>query len=549
MPHATADYDAIIIGAGFSGVRSLWELKQLGLSVRCFEAASDVGGAWYWNSYPGARTDSEAWVYAMNFAPDVKNDWGYSQRYPPQSEVQKYIGRVVDHYDLRKNIQFDTCIKGAHFNDKENMWTVTSEDGASQTCRFFIPATGPLSLAKQPPFAGLDSFKGEWYQASTWPKDKEVDLSGKRVAIIGTGATGVQIIPKIAPMAKQLTVFQRTANYVLPGRNYDIDQNQAAEIKQNFQETWERAASHPFGLAMEFTGNTNKDATDASRVRQILDSGWECGGFHYQFETFDDLFTCQETNDIASDYVRQKIRAVVHDQETAELLCPKHPFASKRPPCGHFYYEAYNRPNVKLVDIKGKQLDLYREGVRLDSKDEFEFDVIIFALGYDAGTGALSDMDIRGSNGKLLKDVWRKRLDTFAGVLVPEFPNMFSVCGPHIPFGNMPVVLDIQVKWIGQTLRHILDNKLARINVNQKAADAWYAHLHDAFYQTLFAESSDKAGAWFVGANIKDKPRDILFYFGGVPTWAAWLQKEKNLSWANMNFSPLTHTKETRVVT
>lgn len=448
---------------------------------------------------------------------------------------------------MRKNIQFDTRIRSAHFNEKENIWTITSEDGASQTCRFFVPATGPLSLAKQPPFAGLESFQGEWYQASTWPKDKKIDFSGKRVAIIGTGATGVQIIPKIAPIAKQLTVFQRTANYVLPGRNYNIDEHQTAEIKQTFDNTWQKANSHPFGLAMEFTGNTKKDATDASKVRQILDSGWECGGFHYQFETFDDLFTCQETNDIASEYVRQKIRAVVNDKDTAELLCPKHSFSAKRPPCGHFYYEAFNRPNVKLVDIKGKELNIHQEGICLDSKDKYEFDMIIFALGYDAGTGALSDMDVRGSNGKVLKDVWGKRLDTFAGVLVPNFPNMFSVCGPHIPFGNMPVVLDIQVKWIGQTLRHIIDNKLARIEVNQKAADAWYAHLHDAFNATIFAEQAGKAGAWFVGANIKGKARDILFYFGGVPTWAKWLDKEKELSWANMKFAPLTRSSERKV--
>ncbi|KAJ3543163.1 hypothetical protein NM208_g3715 [Fusarium decemcellulare] len=290
---------------------------------------------------------------------------------------------------------------------------------------------------------------------------------------------------------------------------------------------------------MKFTGKTASNATDPAEIRQILDSGWECGGFHYQFETFDDLFTNQESNDIASEYVRQKIRAIVHNQDTAELLCPKYPFLAKRPPCGHFYYETFNRPNVKLVNIKGKDMDLYEEGIRISSGDEYEFDMIIFALGYDAATGALSDMDVRGSQGKLLKDFWGKKVDTFAGVLVPGFPNMFSVCGPHVPFGNMPVVLDIEVRWIGQTLRHMIENKLAKIDVTQKAVDAWNAHLHEAFNATLFADSALTAGAWFVGANIPDKPKDVLFYFGGVPIWAGWLEKERKLSWTNMDFSPV----------
>lgn len=449
---------------------------------------------------------------------------------------------MTDRFDMRKTIQFGTRVEAARFSDKDNIWTITTADGISQTCRFFIPATGPLSVAKKPPFAGLGAFKGEWYQASAWPKDKKVDFRGKRIAVVGTGATGVQIIPKIAPVAKQLTVFQRTPNYVLPGRNYQIDEHQANEIKQRFDDTWHSANSHPFGLAMKPTGITAEDAADASKIRQILDAGWECGGFHYQFETLDDLFTNQKSNDIASEYIRQKIRAIVNDQDSAELLCPKYPFLAKRPPCGHFYYETFNRTNVNLVDIKGKEMDLYEQGIRLSSGDEYQFDMVIFALGYDAATGALSDMEVEGSHGKSLRDLWGKKVDTFAGVLVPGFPNMFSICGPHVPFGNMPVVLDIEIKWVGKTLRHMMENKHSKINVTQKAVDSWNAHLHEVFNATLFADYALNAGAWFVGANIPDKPKDILFYFGGVPTWAAWLDEETSSAWAGMEFSPLSVT-------
>jgi cation diffusion facilitator CzcD-associated flavoprotein CzcO len=392
-----------------------------------------------------------------------------------------------------------------------------------------------LSAAKKLTFPGLNDYKGDWYQASQWPKEN-ISFEGKRVAVIGTGATGVQIIPKIAPVAKQVTVFQRTPNYVLPGRNYIIDEHQANEIKHDFNATWKHASTHSSGLAMNPSGRTVNGVGDSDKVRQIFDAGWECGGFHYQFETFDDLFTNKESNDVASEYVRQKIRAIVKDQKTAELLCPKYPFLSKRPPCGHFYYEAFNRQNVKLVDISQDDIKFYEEGIRTGSGSEHQFDMVIFAIGFDAATGALGEIDVRGRGGQALRDVWAQQVKSFAGVLIPGFPNMFSVCGPHIPFGNMPVVLDIEVKWIGQTLQYMEMKKLAKIEVTEKAADAWFLHLVEAFKATLFAESAKKSKAWFVGANIPGKPSDVLFYFGGVPNWAGWLENETKSSWASMNF-------------
>lgn len=426
----------------------------------------------------------------------------------------------------------------AHYSNREGLWTITTATGLSATSRYFLPATGPLTVAKPPPFAGLKIYTGEWYQTSSWPKHP-VDFRGKRVAIIGTGATGVQVIPKVAHVARELTVFQRTPNYVLPGRNYTIDEDEAAEIKREYDTTWNHATMHPFGLAMKFSGNTSKTVANPHEIKQILDSGWETGGFHIQFETFDDLFTNQESNDITSEYLRQKISAIVKDPETAKMLSPKYPFLSKRPPCGHFYYETFNRPNVKLVDISNDEIDLFEKGVRTSSGAEEEFDIIIFALGFDAATGALDEIDVKGIQEKSLKDFWKTNLQTFAGTLVPGFPNMFLVCGPHVPFGNMPVVLDIGVNWIGKTISYMEDNRIKKIDVSNAAVEAWSSHLDEAFRATLFAESAIASRAWFVSANIPGKAPNVLFYFGGVPTWTAWLEKEIKAGWPSMLFSPL----------
>ncbi|KND88228.1 Phenylacetone monooxygenase [Tolypocladium ophioglossoides CBS 100239] len=565
MSNKTADYDAIVIGAGFGGIRSLWELDQLGLTVKCFDAALDVGGTWYWNRYPGCRTDGEAWVYILNFAPELLEEWDYHERYPSQEEIQQYLGRIVgqffpsagswlvskldimglhlltqetDRYNLRKHIEFGTRIAAAHYSDSDNIWTITTANGLTTTCRYFLPATGILSIPKDPPFAGLKSYTGEWYRASNWPAHK-VDFHGKRIAIVGTGSTGIHLIPKLAPVAKELTVFQRTPNYVLPGRNYPIDEYQVVDIKKNHDATWELAKMNIAGAACKASGRTVKSMGDANKISQILDHGWERGCFNFQLETFDDAFMDPESNEQVAEFIRQKIRAIVQDPDTAELLCPKYPFGSKRPPSGHFYYEAFKRPNVKLVDISRDDIDLYEKGIRTSSGVEHEFDMIIFALGFDAGTGALNEMEIRGSRDKLLREYWTERLGTFAGVLVSGFPNMFIVCGPHMPAGNMPIPLEISVNWIGKTIRHMEKNKLTKINVTEKAADAWSDH-HDGLWNSVFiSEAAKENRSWFVGTNIPGKPPKIMFYFGGVQNWLSWLDKEINTAWASMDFTPL----------
>ncbi|CAK7238077.1 hypothetical protein SEUCBS140593_010306 [Sporothrix eucalyptigena] len=535
---ASPDYDAIIVGAGFSGIRALWETLQQGLTVTCLEAGDDVGGVWYWNRYPGARTDSEGWVYSMNFSTGMQSLWNYGERYPSQTEVQQYIGRVADNFDLRKHVQFNMRVVSCHFDEATSLWTITKDGGKALTCRYFVAATGPLSIAKKLPFEGLASFEGDWYQTSSWPKDK-VDFTGKRVAVVGTGATGVQIVPKIAATAKELVVFQRTPNFVLPGRNYVIDSDDAAAIRRKYNDTWNLASNHPFGLPMIPTGKALKDLQgDATAIRQMLDKSWEAGGFHMQFETFDDIFTDAESNAVVSEYLRDKIRAVVEDPATADALTPKYPFLSKRPPCGHFYYETFNRPNVKLVNIAGDSIDVDETGIKtIKAGNHYNVDVIVFALGFDAATGALCEMDVRGKGGISLTDKWNQKVETFAGALIPNFPNLFLICGPHIPFGNMPVVLDAKVQWIGKTLQYMKQNALATIDVKDEAVEAFLQDLQAAFQATLFAESAQKSGAWFVGANIPGKATGPLFYFGGVQSWVNWLSKESNGAYSSMVFS------------
>ncbi|KAL9042940.1 MAG: hypothetical protein Q9180_000230 [Flavoplaca navasiana] len=419
----------------------------------------------------------------------------------------------IDRYDLRKYIDFSIRIVAAHYSDNDKVWTITNADGLSTTCRYFLPATGVKSIPKEPAFAGLKSYTGEWYQASKWPAHK-VDFHGKRIAVAGTGSTGVNIIPKLAPAAKKLMVFQRTPNYVLPGRNYTIDDYQAAEIRKNHDATWELATMNLAGHACKASGKTVKDGD------------------------IDDIFMDPESNEQAADFIRQKIRAIVHDPKKAELLCPNHPFGSKRPPSGHFYFEAFNRPNVKLIDISGGDIELYENGIRTSSGVEYEVDMIIFALGYNAGTGALNEIEIEGSRGKSLRKHWMDRIRTFTGILVSDFPNMFIACGPHMPIGNQPTMLELAVDWIGKTIRHMEDNKLTQVNVTDEAVDAWSAHAEEIFNSAYISGPAVDNRSWFVDANTPGKRPKILFYFGGVQSWKSWLDKEIVTTWASTELTP-----------
>lgn len=537
MTTTTPDYDSIVVGTGFSGIHVLWQLKQLGHKVKCFETGSDAGGVWYWNRYPGARTDIDGRVYSMNFSDRLKDLWTYKERYPSQPEVHAYLSSVIDEFDLRGVIQFSTRVASANFSEANKLWTITTDAGEKFTSRFFLPATGPMSAAKKIPFAGLKDFKGEWYRSSTWPKDSP-NLKGKRVAIIGTGATGVQLVPKVATVAKELFVFQRTPQYVLPGRNFNHDDDQIDEIRDKYNEIWTMSEKTDFGLPMVPTGKKFSDMKSDEDIERAIDRTWEAGGFHMMFESFDDVFTNIGANTAVSDYLKKKIRVVVEDPETAELLTPNYTFLTRRPPCGHGYYEAFNRPNVKLVDISKEEIDVYESGIKTVASDAlYEVHVIIFALGFNAGVGALSEMDVRVGDGPSLGELWQQKVETFAGMLVPAFPNMFVVCGPHMPFGNMPLVLDLQVNWIGALLQYMKDANFKTVNVTDTVAQAYCEELAMVFEMACFAESSKKLGSWFVGGNIPGRVVQPLFYFAPIGQWKVWLDRETEGNWKALEFS------------
>lgn len=336
-------------------------------------------------------------------------------------------------------------------------------------------------------------------------------------------------------------MFQRTPNYVLPGRNHTIDEYQAAEIKRNHDATWQLATTNLAGHACQASGRTVKGVADPVKIRQIFDRGWERGCFNFQMETFDDVFMDPESNEQAAEFIRQKIRAIVQDPEKAELLCPRYPFGSKRPPSGHCYYETFNRSNVTLVDVNGDDIELYENGIRTRSGAEHEFDMIIFALGFHSGTGALNEIEIRGSQDKSLKECWTEKLGTFAGILVSGFPNMFIVCGPHMPAGNQPTMLEVAVNWIGKTIRHMERNKFAQVKVTEKAVDEWSAHANEIWNSAFISGSAVENRSWFVDNSIPGKPPQIMFYFGGVQNWKSWLENEIGTAWASMDFTPPTN--------
>ena len=516
------DFDAIVIGAGFGGLRALHELREQGMSVKVFEAGSDVGGTWYWNRYPGARTDTEAWAYCYSFSKELQDEWVWPERMPSWSHVLAYLQHVAKRFDMRKDIEFNTRIKSAIYNETAGHWTLTTVLGQSFTCTYFVSAAGLLTVAYKPPFPGLESFKGQVLVTSRWPKEP-VDFSGKRVAIVGAGSTAVQIMPVVAQTAAHVSLFQRTPNYVLPGRNYPLDDAQRQGIRAHYDEIWKQVRQQVFAFPMD-PANRLFDSCSPEERERIFEAGWETGGFRFLFETFDDLTVNEVANEAAAAFIRKKIRAIVKDPKTAELLCPKYAFAVKRPPLGNFYFEAFNRDNVSLVDISQQPIDeITPKGLRVGT-EEHEFDIIIFALGFDAVTGALTNMDVRGKGGQSVKENWAAGPRTNLGITMEGFPNMFMLSGPQSPFANIPPVLEGAVTWIGQAIRRVRASGCHSIEPTRAAVDAWTDQMQVLLDATLLGRGAD-VNAWFMGANIPGKKRSVLFYFGGAGAYFDELEK------------------------
>lgn len=514
---ANPDLDVIIIGAGFSGLAMLHRCHERGLRARVLEAGTGVGGTWYWNRYPGARTDSEFYYYCFHFSQAIRDEWTWKERYPGQPEMLAYLEFVARKLDLYGDITFETKVERAEYDAGANLWRVTTAVGDTLSARYFVSAMGVLSAPTRPDISGYDRFAGEIYQTATWPKDG-VDLSGKRVGIIGVGASGVQIIPVIAPEVDQLYVLQRTPNYVVASSNYEVGPEWNEKVRTSGPDDYAQAVGHGFAVPFRKPASGAHEVSQEERDR-IFEEGWKEGGFHFMLETFHDLAVHEESNAHASEFVRRKIREIVHNPRKADLLSPKdYPFNGKRPPGGHNYYEAYNRDNVHLIDVKANPItEIVPEGVVVGG-EVLKLDVLILATGFDAMTGTLTRIDIVGRNGLVLRDKWREGLRTNLGLSVNGFPNFFMILGPQTPYANLPVAIQEGVSFIDRAIGFAQDKGIDTIEATRESEQAWAEEVARAGEATIMAKGGG-AYAWFLGANVPGKPREFNVYMGGADVY------------------------------
>ncbi|MBO0709936.1 MAG: NAD(P)/FAD-dependent oxidoreductase [Acetobacteraceae bacterium] len=517
-PGAKADQatelDALVIGAGFAGLYQLLCLRdRLGLSVRALEAGDGVGGTWYWNRYPGARCDSESHVYWYTFSPELMQEWEWSERYPGQAEILRYLNFVADKFDLKRDIQFNSRVASADYDEAANRWRVRTEQGATFVAKFLITAVGCLSTANLPKIPGLQDFRGDWYHTGQWPHEG-VDFTGKRVGMIGTGSTGIQAAPVIAAEARHLTVFQRTANYSVPARNVPLTPEFKRYVKQHAQDI--RAITHQTYNGMGFKVEERKAVETPPEEREVIyGAAWERGGLQFR-AAFQDMLVSKEANDTAAEFIKRKIRSIVKDPRTAAILSDiDHPYAAKRPPIDTDYFETYNRANVSLVDVKATPIERISKAGICTTEAEYPLDIIVFATGFDAMTGPLLRMNIRGCDGVALKDVWEAGPRNYLGLQIAGFPNLFTITGPGSPsvLCNMPVAIEQHADWITDCIRHMRANGLERIEARAQAVDKWVAEVNEVANRTLLPLARH---SWYLGANIPGKPRVFMPYAGGM---------------------------------
>ncbi|GGJ70548.1 flavin-containing monooxygenase [Streptomyces brasiliensis] len=505
--------DAIIVGAGIAGLYQLYKLRELGMNIRVLEAGDDVGGTWYWNRYPGARCDVESLSYSYSFSPELEQEWTWTERYPAQPEILRYINHVAERFDLRKDITFGTRVVSAVYDEAIQRWLVDTDTGESIDSQFLIMATGCLSASKLPEVPGLERFQGPTYHTGHWPHEG-VDFTGMRVGVIGTGSSSVQSTPIIAEQAAELTVFQRTPAYSLAARNRPLEQSEIAEMKANYR-TWREAQrTSGFGVPVELPTQSALEVSQEERTAKYED-GWRAGTLVSILAGYTDTLTDQEANETAAEFVRQKIRERVHDPEVAEALCPRtYPFGTKRPCLDTGYYETFNKSHVHLVDLRKTPLvELTERGLRT-SEREYEFDAIVFATGFDAMTGALNAIDIRGKDGIALRDRWAEGPRSYLGLAVAGFPNLFTITGPSSPsvLSNMIVSIEQHVDWITDCFTYLRENDIAAIEPTTDAEDGWLAHVKEVGNATLYPT----ADSWYMGSNVPGKPRVFMAYIGGV---------------------------------
>jgi cation diffusion facilitator CzcD-associated flavoprotein CzcO len=519
MSERKFDLDALVIGAGFSGLYQLLCLRdRLGLSVNVVEAAPELGGTWYWNRYPGARCDSESHSYCYFFSKELLEEWRWSERYPEPPEILRYLNHVADKFDLRRDIRFNTRVTAAHYDEAANCWDVVTESAERYRVRYLITAVGCLSSANVPQIPGLESFAGRWYHTGQWPPDG-VDFRGKRVAQIGTGSTGIQMAPVLAETAAHLTVFQRRPQYSVPARNAPLPEDFLQYVREHHDEIREVVRSTPNGHPFRIAKRNAFDVSEAER-QAIYEKAWEKGGLQFR-ASFYDMLLDKKANDTAAEFIKRKIREIVKDPKTAQALADiDHPYATKRPPIDTNYFETFNRDNVTLVDLRADPLErITPAGIKTRTR-EHALDIIVFATGFDAMTGPLLKIDIRGRDGVALRETWAAGPMTYLGLQVPGFPNLFTVTGPGSPsvLCNMPVAIEQHVEWITDCIAHMREQGIDRCEATPEAAQQWGEHVNAAAHATLLPLTTH---SWYLGANIPGKPRMFMPYAGGMARYRA----------------------------
>lgn len=532
------DYDAIIIGAGMSGMYQLYRLRELGLKVLVLEAGTGVGGTWYWNKYPGARFDSESWSYGYSFSPEMLEKWNWSEHFAGQPEIERYCNLVADKLDLRPDIRFSSRVAAAHYDDALRIWLIELTDGTTFRSRYLVTALGLLSTPTMPRFPGVDDFKGISCHTGLWPKEG-IDYDGKRVAVVGTGASGIQAIQEIAKTAKQLTVFQRRPNWCTPLHNAPISDAEMDDIRSRYPEI--------FQFCQETAGcfvHTHDPRSALEVSEEERNAFWEhlyaSPGFGIWQGNFHDIHTDREANRLMSEFVANKIRERVDDPRIADMLIPTdHGFGTRRVPQETHYYEVFNQRNVELVGVLDTPIERVTEKGIKTSEQEYEFDIIVYATGFDGITGSFDHIDIRGREGRSLKDKWHPGPSTFVGMMVEDFPNMFMVMGPHGALGNQPRSIEHNVGWISDLIDYMEENGLATVCAKPEAVEAWHSFVQSKAEGLL----SNEIDSWMTGVNLNvegKQTRRLVRYSGTAPEYRARCDEVAAGGYAELEFTPTT---------
>ncbi len=536
FPPSPRVLDALIVGAGFSGMYQLLCLRdRLGLDAEVLEAGDDVGGTWFWNRYPGARCDSESHIYSYTFSKELYESWEWTERYPGQAEIMRYMRHVADRFDLRRSIRFGSRVAGARYDEAANLWTVTTESGDVTRARFLITAVGCLSTANLPAIPGLATFQGEWYHTGQWPHEG-VEFHGKRVGLIGTGSTGIQATPVIAETAAHLTVFQRTANYSVPANNAVLTPEFKQWARDNYEDIRRITRSNTNGQAFLIQDRSVFDVTAEERMA-AYEAAWAKGGLQFR-AAFRDILLDKAANDTASAFLKDKIRSIIKDPATAALLADiDHPYAAKRPPIDSGYFEAFNRSNVTLVDVRSAPIECILPGGLRTTAAEYGLDMLVFATGFDAMTGPLLRLNITGRDGVSLRECWAAGPRSYLGLQVAGFPNLFTITGPGSPsvLTNMPVAIEQHVEWVTDCLEHMLSHGLATVEPEETAMAEWGGAVNAAAAATLLPQASS---SWYLGANVPGKPRVFMPYAGGMARYRAICEDVVAEGYRGFEFAP-----------